>query len=453
MFPVPRIQPLLESHIDLVLEEVGGRRAHPDSDRRLLGEQNADYRLGSTIIELKLLEEEGFEKPERRQKIALLFDAVDEDRPVVIIDPKRLSSEGLTAYKKAIQGPIQTAVRSARKQLKQSRIEDPEIETTVLLVINNGFTGLSHEELLDITAYRAKHDTNEIDSVIVAGCYLYGDGFDTVSLWRMDYKQIRVGAEFREFEILREAWQALGGRHMAEFAMGKHGLHAAKAAESDIVFDLGEKTYVKPATPFGKQSEFFGRRRPRLNHLHLNDVRGIAITVPSITATEFRRIAGAIPDDPFLVSFDAWEEHFRDALAMSTPLKPVIPIAVSRGSYEAWKRRNGNLPGSMGLRSLANDVFAKRVNSLCSAAVEMCEGTPPPRRYIAVQTEVIGQDARNDISHIAIIESADPDPRIEPILRNARIPFAHALALGAAHAIRLEIPRLCWREDLQYAWT
>ena len=57
------IRALTEADIDGIIEAAGGVRAHPDQDRR--EEVGADYVLGGTVIELKLLDEEGFDKPER----------------------------------------------------------------------------------------------------------------------------------------------------------------------------------------------------------------------------------------------------------------------------------------------------------------------------------------------------------------------------------------------------
>lgn len=49
----------------------GGRRAHPDSDRRTL--RGADYVLDTCVIELKMLDDDGLAKPERQKKLAALF--------------------------------------------------------------------------------------------------------------------------------------------------------------------------------------------------------------------------------------------------------------------------------------------------------------------------------------------------------------------------------------------
>jgi len=292
VLPIARIQPLTETSITALIEKAGGRRAHEDQDRR--AEKNADYRLGTSIIELKLLDDEGLTKPERQEKIASLFAASQPGRPVVIIDPSILTSDGRREYTKIMQGPIQGAVRSARKQLKQSRCEDAEAQTSILFVINNGFSALSHEELKEHVVRRAKNDTDEIDGVVVAGCYLHGDGFDTVALWPITYEQIKPGRPFPEFETLRMAWNELSNRHMTDFVQGKHGQNAVKKTQQDIVFDVGGLTFVKPATPLGKKSDFYGARRPRFNEVGFDNVKHVAITVPAMSSVEYRRIRAAM---------------------------------------------------------------------------------------------------------------------------------------------------------------
>ena len=69
--PSFRIQRLSETEVETVVIRAGGKRAHPDADRRSL--RGADFVLGSSVIELKILEDEGLDKPERRQKLTKLF--------------------------------------------------------------------------------------------------------------------------------------------------------------------------------------------------------------------------------------------------------------------------------------------------------------------------------------------------------------------------------------------
>jgi hypothetical protein len=161
---LPRIRPLSEDQdIDFVIAQAGGMRAHEDSDRKKT--KNSDYVLGQSIIELKLLDEERLEKPEAQAKIASLFGRLLPERPVIVVDASTLEQSDRYSYAAIMQGPIRGIVKSARVQLKQSRRDIDESATTVLFVVNNGLTALSHEELLSHVVNRAQKDTEEIDGV------------------------------------------------------------------------------------------------------------------------------------------------------------------------------------------------------------------------------------------------------------------------------------------------
>lgn len=448
MLALSRIRPLSEDRdIDFVIAEAGGKRAHEDWDRK--DTRNSDYVLGQSIIELKLLDDERLEKPEAQAKIGSLFGALQPDRPVVVIDPTIIEQNDRYAYATIMQGPIKGVVRSARAQLKQSRREIGEDATTVLFVLNNGFAALTHEELLDHVVRRARNDSDEIDAVVVAGCYLHGDGFDTFALWPMNYVPIHGERPFLEFEALRSAWSKLADRHMTEFVRGEQGLTAAKEAQTDIVFEWEGRTFVKPAIPIGAESAFFGARRPRLNHLPFERVKHRASTVPRLSPVEYRRVRAALKDEPLLESFDTWNDHVEEALSHGTALMPVVPVDVSRGSWEAWKRRNPGSSGLDSLRAAANIRYGVEASKLVHAAKEFRQGTVVPRRYIAVVIELIGQDENNDVSHIGVCTGGN----IEWITLNARVPHFGALGLAAAHAIRLGLTNILWRHDLRYAWV
>src|SRR5690554_5072975 len=120
-FATTRIRPLTEDVFNDIFELAGGRRAHPDHDRRAA--RNADYVLGDAVIELKILDDEGLSKAERQAKLARLFIALDPDRPVHVLDRQRLDLAGQRAYDRAMEGPIKGAVKSAKGQLVQSRSE------------------------------------------------------------------------------------------------------------------------------------------------------------------------------------------------------------------------------------------------------------------------------------------------------------------------------------------
>lgn len=448
MLELSRIRPLSEDRdIDFVIAQAGGGRAHEDSDRKHT--RNSDYVLGGSIIELKLLDEERLGKPEAQAKIGKLFGALQPDRPVVVIDPTAVEQNARYAYATIMQGPIRGIVRSARAQLKQTRKEIGQDAISVLFIVNNGFTALTHEELLEHVVTRARNDTDEIDGVVVAGCYLHGDGFDTVALWPMDYVPIHEQRPFLEFEALKSAWDKLAERHMTEFVRGDHGRTAAKETETDIVFEWEGRVFVKPTTVMGTESPFFGDRRPRRNHLPFERVKDVALTVPRLSSIEYRRVRAALKDEPLLESLDTWNDHVDEALSHGTPLKPVIPVNISRGTWEAWKRRNPGYSGLYSLRAAANVCFGIEASKLVRAAKEFQSGATVPRRYIAVVTELIGQDENNDVSRIGVCAGED----VEWVVLNARMPHFGALSLGAAHALRRGLVDILWAHDLRYAWV
>lgn len=449
--PSPVIRPLCEADIDAVFENAGGGRAHPDADRR--AEINADYRLGDAVIELKFLDDEALHKPEHQARLATLFLRHQPGRPVIVLDPRLLPDEVRRDYAAIMERPVRGAVAKGRAQLKQSRKESPEITTTILFVINNGFAALTHEELVEHVVRRAKNDSKEIDGVVVGGCYLHSDGFDTVALWPLDYLPIHPERPFAAFEALREAWGVFAGQHMTEFVMGEHGPSAGKGPVVDVTFDLDGVTYVKPAMAFGTESKFYGRR-PRLNALDFYDLPLVATTIPTLTEKEYRRFRAVIQNEPLLVGYETWLAHVEEAMADSETLTPVVPIEVTRGGWESWRKRHPEFTGLPSLRTYANERFNRRARDLLIAAREMTDDVAPPRRYIGVGTEVIGQDARNDLSHIAFVfQRRDARPQIRPLVSHARISHEHALSLAAAYAVLEGVDAVFWRNDLQFAWT
>lgn len=405
--------------------------------------------LGRSIVELKLLEDERLEKPEAQAKIAELIGSIDVSRPVVVIASAGLAKAQKQEYDKIMRAPVKAAIRSARAQLKQTRSEVCPDATNVLLIINNGFTAMSHEDLVEHAVDRVRNDTNQIDAVVVAGCYLHGDGFDTFALWPIDCVAINEERPFREFEDLRRNWNALADRHMTEFVRGEHGEFADKEAQTDVVFDFRGRTYVKPAIPIGRPSKFFGGRRPRRNRVGFDQVKHTALTIPRLSQVEHRRIRAALPDEPLLESLEAWNHHIDEAMLSSRADRPVVPVNVTRGSWEAWKRKNPDSTGTESLRAHANNAFGIRASRIVHSAVEASRSVKLPSRYVWVIVELIGQDESNDVSHIGVFD--DGADRV--LLANARMGHFPALSLAAAYALKFDIGEIYWRHDLSHAWV
>lgn len=267
-----RIRPLSEPDIDQVFAKAGGCRVHLDVDRR--AKRGADYILGNALIELKALDDEGLEKPERQAKLAALFRKQEPERPVIILDRERLPKTARRDYDYILGGPIKTLVSSARKQLKQSRTEIPSATSSILFVINNGYTALNHDQLLRMVAHRVRNDTREIDGVVVGGCYYYSDAFDSFFLWPIEYVPLELRARFEAFSNLREAWNNFANQFMTDLMQGKVEAGAIKGPVVDTQFEVDGITLVKPAPPMGEQSQFYGPlSAPGATPLELLDVR------------------------------------------------------------------------------------------------------------------------------------------------------------------------------------
>lgn len=262
---ITRIRPLTESICNKIIESAGGKRAHPDHDRR--SARNADYVFGDAVIELKVLEDEGLSKAERQAKLAALFIALDPDRPVYALDRTALDLTGQRAYDRAMEGPIKRAVKSAKGQLVQSRSEFPGTKLSVLMLVNSTNTALDHDEIVEMVGRRARNDTDDIDGVVVAGAYLHSDGFDTLALWPIEYVPISLTKTFSAFNALRDAFHEYAEQQMTAAIVEGPSAETTKGPILDTGFDLAGKVFVKPAAPLGRSSDFYVNGRPKAQQL------------------------------------------------------------------------------------------------------------------------------------------------------------------------------------------
>jgi hypothetical protein len=448
-----RIRPLAEADLDAVIVAAGGSRAHEEADRRVL--PGADYRLGDTVIELKALDDEGLSKPERQAKLAQLFRGAAEDRPVIVLDRQRLPTAAQAYYDRVLEGPIKTAVAKSKTQLRQSRTELRDTNCSVLFVINNGYTALDHDSLVRMVAHRVRNDTAEIDGVVVAGCYFYSDRFDSFFIWPMDYVPINAERPFYEFETLRRAWNDHVQGFMTALMIGDLAKNPTKGPVIDMQFDLEGVTYIKPAPAIGRESAFYGKRRPRRGSSELEYCPPVATTFPAMTRGEWVQFREALPQEPELgSSFDEWQVHHAEAVASGTKLQPFVPITVTYDEWVTWRCTHRETASIGSIRHYANGIFEQRVREIMNSARERRPSSLLPHRYVLAVTEEIGQDRVNDVSHIASLrERLNADAAIRPLVENARIFHEHAIALAAAYAIAENVSSVLWQKDLTYAWT
>lgn len=444
-----RVRTLTEEDVLEVIQAAGGRKAHPDADRR--DARSADFVLGEALIELKALDDEGFSKPERQRKLAELFKSGNPDKPVIVLDRSSLARAPKRSYDRIVEGPIKTAVASARKQLAQSRAEITQTTVSILLVINNGYAALDHDRLVELVAHRVRQDTSAIDGVVVAGCYYYSDGFDSCFLWPVDYVPINLNAPFTSFPHFREAWNRFADAFMTDLVRGSLRDNPAKYAVIDTVFDVDGTTFVKPAPPMGKRSDFYVRGRPRRDSSGLEVCPPVALVFPGLTRPEWHavreNVEGVIGP---LVSFEEWQAHREEAITESAVLQPLVTMSVTASGWLQWCDEMG-LPSSLdSLRQYAHRLFEKQVHTILEGARE--QQALVPSAYVLSVTEEIGQDRANDVSHLAIVREGPDEADIRPIAENLRIFHEHAVALAAAYAVEHGIGHVRWKKDLKYAW-
>lgn len=446
------IRALVESDIDGIVEAAGGVRAHPDQDRR--EEVGADYVLGTTVIELKLLDEEGFGKPERQAKLAALFKGTQPGRPVVVLDEELLPQSELRKYRNAIEQPIKGVVAKAKRQLVQTRGEMPATTGSVLWIFNNGYTALDHETLEELAANRIRQDTSNIDGVIVSGCYYHSDGFNGVILWSCKYVPIRLDHSFPEFDLLQEKFQEFSNRFMTEL-MQQTEPSGGKGEVRDLVFDVDGVRYVRPAPVMGSPSEFYVRGRPRANSAGGDGIPTVALIVPKLTRSDLETIAGVTQHSVGpLSSWENWQRHVEAARQAALVTKPLVPIAVEAEAWLRWCADEDHIPSLEALNRFAHNRFDEQLLAIIDTARERKPGGILPSTYVLAVTQEIGQDKANDVSDVAVVrERLTDEPTIRPIAENLRIYHEHAAYLAAAYALSEGIEAILWSKNLRHSWV
>jgi hypothetical protein len=447
--PSFRIRQLSEAEIEKVVIRTGGKRAHPDADRRSL--RGADFVLGSSVIELKILEDEGLDKPERQQKLARLFHEQYPARPTVVLERGLLDAQAQRSYDRIVGGPVKTAVSSARQQLRQSRSEH-NATSTVLWVINNGYSSLSHSALMELVARRARNDSSDIDAIIVSGAYFYSDTFDSFFLWPIDCTPINLDKPFQDFQALRDAWNAFAMERMTALLREPSAVDDTKGPVVDISFQLDGVTYVMPTPPMGRESKFFINGRPRSNSTGITSSPPVATVFAGINRHEWTKFKGRHALAVSSADYNEWTS--KETLARSEcDLKPFITPPVTNAGWWEWAR-NQSKGSSVSVHRYATDLFQKKILGIINNARERTGDSVLPHRYMLLITEEIGQDLAFDVSHLAqVCTLPDGNDHINEIWTDRPMFFEQALAVAAAEAISRGVECVLWEKDKTYAWT
>ena len=443
-----------ESDFEKIISNAGGRRFSADDTRET--KKNADFVLGDAVVELKLVSEEGLEKEERQRKVGAIFKARQPGRPVIVLRPDFLDEEGRRAYYDAMMGPLKTHIEKANKQLKRSAEDLGGNPVRVLLLINNGYAALSHNEFKEIAVRRSCNATHNIDVVVTAGLYYYSDTFDNYFFPEIDLFPIRADRPFTSYERFRGEWHRFGENHLTQnFIFGKKTHAEQRLPVQEFTYDLDGVTYVKPAPPIGKLSEFFSRGRLRQNSSGIKKCPIVARTFPDFDPANWRRFQERFPTDYFFRETYADWIQFREqqTQALSSTTTPFVPVTVEFNSYIAWCKRKKCRRGSQTVCLYANVLFEDSVRQLIVHAQDRASSSIVVPRYVLLVTEVIGQDMANDLSSIYLVNDDIAGERREPLLENQRMFFEHGLPVAAAFAMKRGVHAIRYEKDLSNAWV
>lgn len=446
-----RINRLTESDFTTMFEAAGGTRfSNNDSKEQIL---NADYVIDNVIVELKLVEEEGFEKEARQKKLSNLFVKYD-DSPVVVIDPDLLSSEDQRKYYNMLEGPIKTHVKKASKQLKSTHFELGGEYKKILLIVNNGYSALSMDEFRAIVEKCVKNDTNNIDYVICCGVYYYSDGFDSYVVAPFEIEGVYDRAEPREFSSIQKSWNAFLNQHMTKFITEPDRDKNSRLPVLDLEFEIGEVTFVKPTPPFGKESEFWVAGRPRINSSGIDVCPPVGLTFPKMSRKSWCLVRGIIEDSWKLKgSYKEWIKFSQEEEnGYTNNIQPFVPVSIEHEALLAHVKK-GQIACFYNLCNYANAVFSDVVREIVFSARELNDTKIELERYILLVNREIGRDKKNDLCSIYVARNIDEPEVLEILIENEKVFFEHGLSLAAAYALKKNISMVLHYKDKKYAWA
>jgi hypothetical protein len=200
-----------EDFIDRILVKAGGRRLTSEEigkDRR-----NADYLLRDWIFELKDLQEEGLEKSERQHKIAALYSP-DRWGDDIEISPETLGDVEFYKYLDIVGGPIKTQVKSASKQIRQTREHLGNAEMRGgLIFLNTGYGSLPPALFESLVERYSAKDSSQIQCCVCISTWVLTNGFD----WNLQFKFHPQGSPEAAIQSLEAAFFEVVNDFMAEW--------------------------------------------------------------------------------------------------------------------------------------------------------------------------------------------------------------------------------------------
>lgn len=442
-----RIGRILESDFDTLVQEAGGMPYSADPSRE--EKKNADYRLGNAVIELKISEEEGLEKDTHRGKMAALFRRAFPDRTTLILEPSLLEEEDRRKYYRILETPVKRRIKKADKQLAISATAG---EVRVLVLVNNGYAALSHEEFKTLAIKCVTNDTSNIDVLITCGLYFYSDLIDNYFISHFEPSVIRFGRAVQSQDELHDAYNRFVGRFMTEFVKEPEARERDRLPVLDLEFQIDGFRFVKPAPQLGKPSTFWVHGRPRKNSTGIETCPPVATVFPNVSKEEWEIFVRE-------TSFPFWKSSYQDWVrfrekemeSVKDPLKPLVPFPVTYFGFRDWAEKTGK-HSFASLSRYATSLFQEEFDKQIDRASKQSEFKLVLPKFIVLYVEEIGQDKVNDISSIYLVADRGGQEDVTPLLENQPIFFEYALCLACAYAIKHDASIVLHEVDKTFGW-
>lgn len=451
MIDFAKINRLTESDFTGILKAAGGSRFSNDDSKEDM--PNADYVINDVIVELKLVDEEGFDKTSRQQKLSKLFGKYDKS-PVVVIDPELLSYEDQRKYFNLLEGPIKTHVKKASKQLKYTSSKLGGGHTKILLIVNNGYSAMGMEEFKAVAGKCVRNDTTNIDYVITCGVYYYSDGFDSFVIAPFEIEGIRDDLEPSEYLSIRESWSDFLNKHMTEFVVEPYRRENSRLPILDLEFDVDGITFVKPTPPFDKDSEFWVAGRPRVNSSGIEECPPVGMIFPKLSRNSWGLVKKVLEDSwKFRDSYEEWIKFsIKEENDYKNIIQPFISIEIEHNELDK-KIEDKFITRFYDLCNYANEIFNKRIRDIIFSARNINDTKIELDKYIFLVVREIGRDKKNDLCSIYIARNVEEPEIIDTFIENERIFFEHGVSLASAYALKSNINMVLHFTDKTYAWT
>ena len=437
-----RIKQITESDFDSVIAEAGGAR--------IASENSADYLLDEAVVELKLVEEEGFQKETRQRKIAELFGKLQPQSPVVVVNPKALDEAGARLYYNIVSGPIKTHVKKAAAQLEKTSQRYSPRPTRVLVILNVGYTALSVDEFKSACIKCVHNDTSKIDWVICGGVYFHGDKFNYYLIEPFEDIAINLNSSFPSLGKLQEAWGKFAERIATQVIRNQADIaEDGKMPVLDLAFEVDGVRYVKPSPKLPKSDFWPTGYRPRENTTGIEKCPAVAIAFPALLEEDWAKFKADLPSEATLnSSYKAWIGFQQsEDKRLSKARLPFLAVPVEHSAFKAWVSKPIDEWEFVDLAKFANHLMDDLLLRVLQQAKEKEEVRVMPIEYMHLVVQEIGQDKANDVCSLYFVSELPGFNRREAVFEGERMFYEHGCVLAATYVIKRGVNHLLYSKQ------